>query len=176
MSGICTDGLVYQKAATLNSARLNMPGSSPKWPLETKFVLLSNEALQQTTYAEQQNDKFPRGYAIRSPDSTIVWRVDSFGLIGLWNTHPEGAIVDELYLLNEEYERNESFVEKREASLIEQQAIESFDNNDLYAEYLVDKGGSRIRFVSAIRAESSCLKCHKTDQGRLLGAFTLELF
>ena len=169
ISGISTEGLVYSDEATYNTARLAVPGSTKaqiSWPIDTQFVVLKSDWSDENEFQQPASSEF----TLRRPEDVEIWRLESFGLIGLWKTHPPGSKTHELQLPINGFERS---LNRRDTNLIEEAAIETFDNNDLFASY--EAGSPGIRFVTAIRAEQRCLNCHKVDVGDVLGAFTFLL-
>lgn len=160
MTGICSQGFVYRP--TKVSFRKRM---APQ-----------NEWVDRLVYgypdpACQSSDAFADEFPVL-PDPTELWRVSSIELIGLW--HRESPVVFEQRPSTGFAILKTELAPTRNVNREESAAIPKLQG-DVQLVGAFDEEASKIRLVGAIRAKQSCIACHDTTEGSLLGAFSYSI-
>lgn len=106
---------------------------------------------------------------ISTVDKQIKWTVNRFQLVGLL-MHQEPRVYLSEQLPNME-QLSKKDIETRQLNAFEIHGLKTLSEGENLA---VSATSNRIVMLGAIRAESSCLRCHNKKEGALLGAFSYE--
>jgi hypothetical protein len=160
MTGICSQGFVYRPTKVHFRKRM-----APRKDVEDRLVY---------GYPDpkcQASDAFADDFPVL-PSQTELWRVSSIELIGLWQR--ESPVVFEQRPTTGFGNITTERVPTRNVNRDESSAISKLQSDaQLVASF--DDQTSKIRLVGAIRAKQSCIQCHDTTEGSLLGAFTYAI-
>jgi hypothetical protein len=157
MTGMSSQGFVYRPTKVSYRKRM-----APRNDWVDRLVYGYPDPKSQSTDAFA--DEFPV-----LANSTELWRVSSIELIGLWQR--ESPMVFEqrpstgFAVLKTERAPTRNVNQEESAAIPKLQG-----DAQLIATF--DEEASKIRLVGAIRAKQSCISCHDTTEGSLLGAFT----
>ena len=157
MTGICSEGFVYRPTKVHIRKRM-----ARRNDLVDRLVYGYPDPQSQSS--EAFADEFPV-----LPNQTELWHISSIELIGLWQR--ESPAVFEQRPSTGFGNLNSERVPTRNVNLEEARAVLKLQSDaQLVATF--DAETSNIRLIGAIRAKQSCVECHDTKEGSVLGAFT----